>query len=85
MALAIGTPLRLHWKVSDTPFGRHLPTLAVTTDPTRLPPVILGRGVEVSRFRIVTESLLTDMAGPLDWTPVTVIAMGLPTSALTSR
>lgn len=77
--------MRLHWNVSDTPFGRHLPTLVVTTDPTRLPPLMLGRGVEVSRFRIVTAALLAEMAGPLDWIPVTVTAMGLPTSALTSR
>jgi len=66
VAPAIGTPLRLHWNVSDTPFGRHLPTLVVTTDPTRLPPLMLGRGVEVSRFRIVTAALLAEMAG--HWT-----------------
>jgi hypothetical protein len=46
---------------------------------------MLGRGVEVSCFRIVTEALLTEMAGPLDWIPVTLTALGVPTSALTSR
>jgi hypothetical protein len=46
VAPAIGTPLRFHWTRSDTPFGRQLPTLTVTTEPTRLPPLMLGRGVE---------------------------------------
>ena len=48
MAPPIATPPRYHWYANATGAGAHVPVCAVSVEPTRALPLIVGTGLAVS-------------------------------------